>query len=115
MERARERNQKTYNNRYYMHNILKRLKSLKKEEAFTNHEKSFIKLVISKYQVGDMTATSIRRVKNALEQQADPHKALYIIKNEFDEEFLLKKRMTKNESSSLKKSEVILSKYSIKK
>ena len=95
--------------------VLKRLKSLKKEEAFTNHEKSFIKLVISKYQVGDMTATSIRRVKNALEQQADPHKALYIIKNEFDEEFLLKKRMTKNESSSLKTSEVILSKYSIKK
>ena len=95
--------------------VLKRLKKLKKEKAFTNYEKSFIKSVISKYQVGDITATSTRRVKNALEQQADPHKALYIIKNEFDKEFLLKKRMTKNESSSLKTSEVILSKYSINK
>ena len=87
----------------------------KKEKTFTNPEKEFIKTLLSKFKVGDIPPGKSRRLVKLLENQPDQHKAFFLVRNEFDINALNRNRKTKTESSSLKTSEVILSKYSIKK
>ena len=95
--------------------VIDRLKTLKKEKTFTNPEKEFIKTLLSKFKVGDIPPGKSRRLVKLLENQPDQHKAFFLVRNEFDINALNRNRKTKTESSSLKTSEVILSKYSIKK
>lgn len=95
--------------------VIDRLKTFKNEKTFTNPDQEFIKILLSKYRAGDVPPGKSRRLVKLLENQSDPHKAFFLVRNEFDTNSLNRNRKTKTESSSLKSSEVILSKYSIKK
>ena len=95
--------------------VIDRLKTFKNEKTFTNPDQEFIKTLLSKYRAGDVPPGKSRRLVKLLENQPDQHKAFFLVRSEFDTNSLNRSRKTKTESSSLKTSEVILSKYSIKK